>query len=100
MSARAYVSDHLFGRGVRIHISPYEGALFDFRNMIVTTTTEATVEPDVQPLALDQGAARALYEALSRYFGGAPDMATIRKDYDAERARVDKFINHALGSNP
>ena len=37
--------------------------------------------------------ARALLEALIRHYQGAEDTRSLRKDYDAERARVDKFID-------
>lgn len=33
--------------------------------------------------------ARALLEALARHYGGADDTRTLRRDYDAECARVD-----------
>ena len=45
--------------------------------------------------------ARAIYEALADYFGHAGhDIRALRKDYDAERARVDKLIHHAIGGAP
>ena len=45
-------------------------------------------------LRLDEEDARAIYDALGRYFGGSPDALNVRKDYEAERARVDVFIKH------
>jgi hypothetical protein len=33
-----------------------------------------------------------LLDALSRHFGGTGDVRQLRKDHDAERARVDKLI--------
>lgn len=45
----------------------------------------------------DDDVARALYEALANYFGGTGhDTRALRKDYDAERERVDKMIDHLL----
>lgn len=50
---------------------------------------------DVQPLRLDNDTARALYETLADYFGGSGhDTRALRKDYDAERKRVDRLIDH------
>lgn len=37
-------------------------------------------------------AAYALYTALAQFFEQAPESVSIRKDYDAERARVDRLI--------
>lgn len=36
--------------------------------------------------------ARALLDALAQHFGGTGDVRQLRKDHDAERARVDKLI--------
>lgn len=44
-------------------------------------------------LLLEEEQARALYEELGRYFGGSGDSIQLRKDYDAERGRVDKMLN-------
>jgi hypothetical protein len=56
---------------------------------------DATTLPDNAFLQIPTDTARALYEALSRHFGGnVVDATTLRKDYDAERARVDLFIKH------
>ena len=39
-----------------------------------------------------------IYEALADYFGhSGHDTRALRKDYDAERARVDKLINNLIG---
>ena len=48
-------------------------------------------------LFLDQDAARALYEALADHFGhGGTDTRALRRDYEAERKRVDKMIDTVL----
>jgi hypothetical protein len=60
-------------------------------------------------LHLQEEDARAIYEALADYFGhSGNDVRALRRDYEAERARVDKFIDGSLttptiivnGSNP
>lgn len=38
--------------------------------------------------------ARALLDALTRYFHGADDTRALRRDYDSERERVDTLIAH------
>jgi hypothetical protein len=50
---------------------------------------------------MEDSAARALLDALMRYYQGAEDTRALRKDYDAERARADKLTtalidNHAI----
>lgn len=45
----------------------------------------------------DDDVARALYEALANYFGGTGhDTRALRKDYEHEKARLDKVIDHLL----
>ncbi|MCW2915521.1 MAG: hypothetical protein JWN52_3589 [Actinomycetia bacterium] len=46
----------------------------------------AMVEPT---LTLHDGEARALLDALANHYGGAEDTRALRRDYDAERRRVD-----------
>jgi hypothetical protein len=58
------------------------------------------VPENVQPeatLRLRGEEARALLEALVRHYQGTEDTRMLRKDYDAERARVDKFIDSLVG---
>lgn len=43
-------------------------------------------------MILPTGMALALLDALARHFGGTGDVRQLRKDHDAERARVDKLI--------
>jgi hypothetical protein len=52
---------------------------------------------EVDPtFSLDEDAARALLDALAAYFGGTGAVQTLRRDYDAERARVDRLIDKLL----
>lgn len=53
------------------------------------TATDQTIEP----LVLTDEDARALLTALLHYYDGGEDTRTLRKDYDAERARVDRLID-------
>jgi hypothetical protein len=57
----------------------------------------AVAEPT---LRLPEDMARALLDALAAHFGGTSDVRTLRKDYMAERARVDKMIDHLVGRRP
>ncbi len=52
-------------------------------------------------LRMEDEDARALYEALADHFGHAGhDIRALRKDYDAERGRVDRLITHLTGGKP
>lgn len=102
MSLHVAVRDAPFSRGVNIYFSVRGSApgdrdfalSFDIRHVEIA---EAGREPDANPLVLDSEAARALYEALADHFGhSGHDIRALRKDYDAERARVDKFIQAVL----
>lgn len=42
---------------------------------------------------IDREAARALLDALAAHFEGSADTRVLRRDYDAERGRVDKLID-------
>jgi hypothetical protein len=48
-------------------------------------------------LVLEEDEARALLDALTRYYHGAEDTRALRKDYDAERSRVDKLTDAVIG---
>jgi len=48
-------------------------------------------------LVLEEDEARALLDALTRYYSGAEDTRALRKDYDAERGRVDKLTDAVIG---
>jgi len=103
MTYRAYAErDHMRDQ-VAIHLGDKynDGRVIAarFEDMTLQEIDPMTVDDAPQPLRLPEDAARALYEELARYFGGAPDMATLRRDYDAERGRVDKFIAHLTRSS-
>lgn len=67
----------------------------------VRVLEEATYDrPEDDPesyLHIQEDDARALYEALADHFGHAGhDIRALRKDYDAERKRVDGLIAHIV----
>ena len=68
--------------------------VFNFEAVSIVTSERDAMPPDTTPLRLSHDMARALYEALAKHFGGSPETATLRKDYEAERARVDVFISY------
>lgn len=51
---------------------------------------EAIVDGDIKPtLTLPCGSGRTLLQALVEHYQGAEDTRALRRDYDAERKRVD-----------
>lgn len=58
-----------------------------------TQDGEAIAEDDIKPtvtLPFDSG--RALLQALVEHYQGAEDTRALRRDYDAERKRVDHHV--------
>jgi len=96
MTARAYVETDWLRRGVRVWLGDEDvggTTTVDFTNVAKRRNADQTVTPEASPLALTNEQARALYSALGDHFGhSGTDTRALRKDYDAERARVDLFI--------
>lgn len=88
--------------GVRIHIrTGYMLRPFDGGPWVTIPEGDARLsqtDEDRTTLRLTEEEARALYDALGDYLGhaGASTQA-LRRDYDAERKRVDRFIDHLTG---
>lgn len=81
---------------VALSVSPYPGAVFSWPHpsIEIVDTPHGAAPPAGTKLHLEEDVCRALYEALGRYFGGdVVDARRLRADYDAERGRVDKFID-------
>jgi hypothetical protein len=102
---RAYVTDDNYGRGVAIAIVLRPGddergratQIMRFRDGIETWhDLEEQVAGD-PTLRLDDDSARALLDALTRYYHGAEDTRALRRDYDDERKRVDKLTDAVIG---
>lgn len=98
MTARAHVSfDHgRWGVALWLGRKTADGLhIVEPVDLVVTTTTLDEVAAWTEPtLRLPEDMARALLDALAGHFGGTSDVQTLRKDYLAERARVDLMIGH------
>lgn len=100
MTARARVEHNFASGGVAIflgwrtgnQVSIIEPATLT-RRFVETSDTYIASEPS---LCLDDDMARAVLDALAAYFGGTAEVQTLRGDYLAERARVDKMIDTLL----
>lgn len=79
---------------VALSISPYPGSVFTWPHPELAIVENGVEAPGQATLRLSEDVVRALYEELGRYFGGdVVDARRLRADYDAERGRVDKFID-------
>lgn len=109
------VDDFAFGGGVAVYI--VEGAASETawgetivrpqgrRLMRMDSDGSWILEPFEDPAAgpvtptfrLPDEGPRALMEALARYYHGDGDTRALRRDYDAERGRVDKLTDALIG---
>ena len=95
---RAYIRENLPGMFLEIALIQVTDDV-PRRILRVVDATTGTWQwedlPDTPPrdlaptLQLGDSEARALLEALTRHYGGAEDTRALRRDYDAERTRVD-----------
>lgn len=85
--------------GVRVAVSQAPGRLLTWAQPQIVQTPPEVIDPSVTDSAwlhLAEDDARAMYEALAAYFGGTGhDTVALRRDYDAERKRVDRLIEYA-----
>jgi hypothetical protein len=96
MSARAVVENDFARDGVAIHL----GRKVNGETQLVMPLPD--IEIDTRPpgvyavsepaLRLPDDMARALLDALAAHYGGQTDTRTLRQDYLAERARVDRLL--------
>lgn len=106
MTSKAHVESDPIRQGVRVAIvrergnGPLREVLqWDLAQTIRADDPTVAAVNEADWLRLDQDDARALYEALGDHFGHAGhDIRALRKDYDAERGRVDKLLAHLTGS--
>jgi hypothetical protein len=97
----ALIGDNWTQRGIKILWRRDQGAHVEYHNgREAVTNPPPNVEVDLEPLVLDDDAARALLSALLRHYDGGEDTRTLRRDYDAERKRVDQFIAHLTKGQP
>lgn len=63
---------------------------FGYRWEELDTNSPGPAKPTIR---LTDSAARALLESLTRHYSGAEDTRALRRDYDAERKRVDDLTS-------
>lgn len=99
MTARARVEPDFMADGVAIYLGRKGNGILEtvlplqveIRSEVQGDHSATVMEPS---LRLPEDLARALLDALAAHFGGVSDTQTLRKDYLAERARVDRMINY------
>jgi hypothetical protein len=102
MQIKVHISDNFaYGMSLAFYIAedrPDGRYLYQFGSDGLLSLNPVT-EPGVQlkpTFALEDSVARALLDALTRYFHGAEDTRQLRKDYEHEKSRVDKLIDNLM----
>jgi hypothetical protein len=107
VTARAHVESDFIFDGVRLMVATRTdtGRLVRTWDPITTPVfVQQGVNADDEPapgrrsyVQLTNDEARAIYQALAEYFGTqVSDNRLLRADYEAERRRVDKFIDASI----
>ena len=99
MMHRAYVQQSMARFGVDVYLTASRDQNGDRIALaqpieLVFADVDPNIGGQMPTLQLPEDAARALLDALAAHFGGVSEVQTLRKDYMAERARVDKLIDH------
>jgi hypothetical protein len=103
MSTEAHIETDFIGQGIAVNVIRRNGDRIDVLMDLGTVDTFPvwrTVEPATQAppgLRIPDDVAKALLDALLDHYRGGHDARELRKDYNAERARVDIFIKHITG---
>ena len=113
MTIRARIADNFLDDGIAVRVTQdHDGGYSGMPSRMVMRITpegRATWEPYDEPSALPasggshltmtmpEDVARALLDALTRWYHGAEDTRALRRDYDAERQRVDKLTDAVIG---
>lgn len=95
MTARAYVLDDIPMDGIAIYLIDRAGE----HRYLLKDGDRIHLEPNTQAepsLRISAEFGRALLDALAAHFGGVSEAQTLRADYLAERARVDKLIDNLI----
>ena len=101
MTTKAHIQDNTQMRGINV-------LMFDKHDSGTTVWVPGSrhrmlardgVQHGVEPMTLSDDDARALLTALVRHYEGGEDNRSLRRDYDAERKRVDTFIAHLTSTS-
>lgn len=99
---RVEIENDFLRNGIKLHFFERDGhgsTLVGWPTGFAVATridpgTESDYPEGYGPLRIDESYTRALFEALGQHLGLHPETASLRADYEHERKRVDKFIEH------
>ena len=101
MTARVRIASDFIGMRLAVYIADDFGDSYRYHQpdgTVLTVPKDVIPPADLEPtLTLQEEHARALLDQLVTYFNGGENTRTLRRDYDAERARVDRLIEHLVG---
>jgi hypothetical protein len=93
VSIRVHVQENYAAGGLDVWVAEKgDGRRTVLRPDGAWTTAEPGTTLTDPSLRVPEGAGRALLEALARHYEGGEDTRALRRDYDAERARVDSLV--------
>lgn len=98
MTLQVYLREDMMGRGLSVTFTDnYENGpgpvilrLSDVGAIWESVDADDLTTPLEPTFRLPAEAGRALLDALTRHYNGAEDTRSLRRDYDAERKRVDE----------
>jgi len=100
MTTEAHIETDFIGQGIAVNVIRRNGDRVDVMLDLGSENTfpvwQTVAEGTQAPpgLRIPDDVAKALLDALLDHYRGGHDARELRKDYDAERARVDIFIKH------
>lgn len=100
MTVKAMIAEDNFRGGIRIlwRIA-FDGQPVQYANTdTIAVETDPAAELSIEPVRLSDEFARSLLTALMAHYHGGEDTRSLRRDYDAERKRVDKMIDALINS--
>jgi hypothetical protein len=101
VSTEAHIETDFVGQGIAVNVIRRNGDRIDvLKDLGGADRLQIweTVEPETRQapagIRIPDDVAKALLDALLDHYRGGHDARELRKDYNAERARVDIFIKH------
>jgi hypothetical protein len=101
MSTEAHIETDFIGQGIAVNVIRRNGDRIDVLKDLggadrfqVWETADPMATTAPFGIRIPDDVAKALFDALLDHYRGGHDARELRKDYDAERARVDIFIKH------
>jgi len=100
VSFKVHIIDNWPGLTLDVYLAETSAGgtyLHTHRGDIKPHPSNATLDSEDRWFHLSHAAAPVLLAALARQLGAVEHPAQLRRDYEDERRRVDRMINHLIG---